>query len=71
MNFAVDENIPIELIPWLNNKNHTVFTVAKGSSDEEVAFLAKEKESILLTQDRHFTLSIKEYKTCIFKVSQL
>ena len=59
MNFVIDENIPIELIPWLNQRGHNTFSAPKGSSDEKVAFLAKERESILLTQDRHFSNTLR------------
>lgn len=59
MDFVIDENIPAELIPWLKRKGHNTFPVPKGFSDEEVALLAKERKAILLTQDRHFTNSLR------------
>ncbi|MBI5025011.1 MAG: DUF5615 family PIN-like protein [Candidatus Omnitrophica bacterium] len=59
MDFVVDENIPIEIIPWLNKNGHKTFAVPKGSSDEEVALLAKERKAILLTQDRDFTNTLR------------
>lgn len=59
MYFVIDENVPSDLIAWLTGKSHVTFPVPKGGSDEEVASIAKNKKSILLTLDRHFTNSLK------------
>ncbi len=59
MNFIIDENIPVELIPWLNNKGHKTFSCAKASSDEKVARLAKERKAIIISQDRHFANALR------------
>lgn len=59
MDFVIDENIPAELMPWLNQKGHNTFSVPKGSDDENVASLAKERKAIILSQDRHFANSLK------------
>ena len=59
MDFIIDENVPVELITWLNQLRHSTFLTPKGASDEEVALLAKEQKAILLTQDRHFTNTLR------------
>ena len=59
MEFVIDENIPVELIPWLNERGHRTFPVAKGMADENIAVMAKERKAILLTQDRHFANTLR------------
>ena len=59
MNFAIDENIPVELIPWLNQLGHKTVLVAKGNSDEKVFSFAKGRKATLLTQDRHFANTLR------------
>ena len=59
LDFVLDENIPVELTSWLIQKGHNSTSCPKGSLDEDVASLAKERKAILLTQDRHFTNTLR------------
>jgi len=59
MDFVIDENIPVELANWLIQKGHKVTSCPKGSPDEDVASFTKQRKAILLTQDRHFTNTLK------------
>lgn len=59
MDFVVDENVPIELISWLKRRGHNTFSIPKGTSDEKVALITKERRFILLTQNRHFTNTLR------------
>ncbi|MBU0896945.1 MAG: DUF5615 family PIN-like protein [Candidatus Omnitrophica bacterium] len=59
MDFVVDENVPAELTSWLKKIGHNVFSPLKGTPDEKVALLSKERKAILLTQDRHFTNTLR------------
>lgn len=59
MDFIIDENIPVKLADWLTEKGHNPIFCLKGSSDEDIASLAKQRKAILLTQDRHFTNTLR------------
>jgi len=54
-----DENIPQELIKLLLNEGFDVKRVPLGSEDKNIAKIAKSKERLLLTFDKHFLNKLK------------
>ncbi|MHA1593548.1 MAG: DUF5615 family PIN-like protein [Candidatus Baldrarchaeia archaeon] len=55
LKFLLDENVPISVYRYLLRiKNYEVEYVPRGSDDQKVAKLAKEKKAILITRDSDF-----------------
>jgi len=52
--FLLDENVRVEVKEFLENKGFTVKYVPKGSKNREVASVAKETKSVLITHDTDF-----------------
>lgn len=55
MKFLIDENVRSEVIQFLRDLGYDVLIVPSGSSDEEIAKLAKGEGRIILTHDVHFS----------------
>lgn len=60
MRFLVDENLPFEIIEYLQSINHDVFDVAasdiRGSSDKVLWSKAAEEKRIIITRDLDYPI---------------
>src|SRR5258708_283033 len=54
MRFLIDENVPIQVMSWLQNKNHDATRVPAGIKNGQVLALASSESRVLLTQDKDF-----------------
>jgi len=54
MKFLVDENVRKEVIEFLKSFGYEVLLPPSGAEDEEIAQIAKQTKSIILTHDQHF-----------------
>lgn len=63
MKFLVDENVSMEVVKGLREKNHDVISVAEkgfsGIDDDSVFKLAVTEKRIIVTRDFHFTNFIR------------
>jgi predicted nuclease of predicted toxin-antitoxin system len=57
--FLTDENIPFKIVDLLRSLNYEVFDLRENQlcslSDEEILKLAKDKNLVLITFDKHFS----------------
>lgn len=60
LRFLVDENLPFEIVEYLQSINHDVFDVAasdiRGSSDSVLWFKATEEKRIIITRDLDYPM---------------
>ncbi len=56
MKFLVDENVKLRLAKALIAAGHDVKLAKKGSSDKEIAAIAKKESRIIITHDNDFAL---------------
>ena len=56
--FLLDENIRTEVEKFLKSKGFPAEYLPKGTMNREVALLAKEKKSVLLTRDSDFSNTV-------------
>lgn len=54
MQFLVDENVPVQLIDWLQKNGHDAKRVPSGIKNGQVLALANSDFRILITQDKDF-----------------
>ena len=58
MNFLLDENFPLSIIPFLREQGHGVFSIVdmglSSSPDETVFECAQHRHAVLLTTDKDF-----------------
>src|SRR5437762_2581385 len=59
MRFLVDENVPIQVIAWLKEKNHDAKRVPPGTKNGNVLALAAAESRVVVTQDRDFANRIQ------------
>ena len=52
--FLLDENVPKSVYRFLRSRDYYAEYVPKGSSDDEVIRIAREKDLILITRDSDF-----------------
>jgi len=56
MKFLVDENVKLRLAKMLLAAGHDVKLAKKGSSDKEIAVIAKKESRIIITHDNDYAL---------------
>jgi predicted nuclease of predicted toxin-antitoxin system len=73
MKFLVDENLPIGLADWLRRREHEADHVIalglSGASDQEVAALAREAGSVVVTRDSDFDTIAEVQSICVLRVT--
>lgn len=60
INLLLDENIPVKLDSFLLAKGWNIKRTATGTTDGEIAEIAKGEKRIIITQDKHFA-DIREF----------
>jgi predicted nuclease of predicted toxin-antitoxin system len=54
MRFLIDENVPIQVMAWLQEKGHDAKRVPSGTKNGNVLALATSELRVVLTQDKDF-----------------